>query len=62
MEYLEYNQCFGEYALPDVVPLNSGENASNYKVNEYVAEGGTSQITIHPLQCTFILHIINSKR
>ena len=40
MEYLEDTQYFDKDALPDVIPLDSGENSSNEEVNESVAEGG----------------------
>ena len=40
MEYIEDTQGFYEDSLPDVFPLDSGENSSNEEVNESVAEGG----------------------
>ena len=40
MEDLEYAQNICEDSLPDVVPLDAGENSSNYESNESVAEGG----------------------
>ena len=40
MEYLEDTQDFDEDALPDFVPLDSGENSYNDEINESVAEGG----------------------
>ena len=33
MEDLEDTQDFDEYALPDVVPLDAGENSSNDEGN-----------------------------
>ena len=40
MEDLEDTQYFYEDALPYIVPLDAGENASNDEGNEYVAEVG----------------------
>ena len=40
MEYLEDPQDFDEESLPDDVTLDAGENSSNDKDNESVAEGG----------------------
>ena len=40
MDYLEDAQMFYEDALPDVPPLDSGNNSSNDEGNESVAEGG----------------------
>ena len=39
-EYLEYNQYFDEYALPDVTLPDADKIFSDYEGNEYVAEGG----------------------
>ena len=38
MEDIEDTQYSDEYALPDVAPLDAGENYSNGEGNEYVAE------------------------
>ena len=40
MEGIEDTQDFDEDALPNVSPLDSGENTSNDEGNEYVEEGG----------------------
>ena len=46
---------------PHVVPFYYGENYSNYEGNESVAEGGKSQIMIHPLQYMLKYHNIITK-
>ena len=40
MEYLEDAKYFDEDNLPDVIPIDAGENYSNDEGNESFAEGG----------------------
>ena len=61
MEYIEDTQGFYEDSLPDFSPLILMKITLISKLMNMLRKEGTSQITIHPLQCMLVLNNIKSK-
>ena len=62
MEDHEDTQDFDEYALPDILPPDSGKKYLIRMEMNLLRKKGISKVIINLIQCMLTLHTINSKR